>query len=303
MNHKCDRCGIETSEILKVGNAERTAEYGTYIGIAYPQYDFLCNNCASEVIGITQPSSSGITQSLSDTNKLLSEINAQKALMILVSTGGQRIQEKEEEYRQRRVKIASKLNQIGMANPNPYTDLWAWYEKWSSGDLPSYQSRRKYISDLFNPLIIKLERRANSLPAEAPVIPTGWARVDRGVDAIRDRLETARTEEEFQIIGLLCRETLISLAQSVYDQSLHGHKIDTTPSKTDANRMLEAYFAVELEGGSNEAARNHARASLKLAVELQHRRTADFVDAAQCSEATRSVVNIVAIISGRRNPS
>ena len=51
--------------------------------------------------------------------------------------------------------------------------------------------------------------------------PTGWIRVDRNVTEVRKRLETATTEEQFQAVGLLCRETLISLAQSVYDAQLH----------------------------------------------------------------------------------
>jgi len=42
---------------------------------------------------------------------------------------------------------------------------------------------------------------------------------------------------------------------------------------TDAGRMLEWYFSVELRGGANEEARAHAKAALKLALALQHKRT------------------------------
>jgi hypothetical protein len=66
--------------------------------------------------------------------------------------------------------------------------------------------------------------------------------------------------------------------------------------------MLEGYLAVELGGQSNAEARKHARAALDLANWLQHRRTATLRDASLCAEATRTVVNIVAIVSGRRNP-
>jgi len=66
--------------------------------------------------------------------------------------------------------------------------------------------------------------------------------------------------------------------------------------------MLDAYLAVELSGGQNEAARRHAKASLDLANALQHDRTATFQDAALCAEATASVINIIAIVSGRRDP-
>lgn len=131
--------------------------------------------------------------------------------------------------------------------------------------------------------------------------PTGWARVDRGLNELRLRLEQGETEEQFQAVGLLCRETLISLAQVVYDRDRHPPTDDVEPSDTDANRMLSAYVALELAGGANERIRKHAKAALDLAVELQHRRTADYRVAALCAEATASVVNLIAIVSGRRD--
>jgi hypothetical protein len=101
-------------------------------------------------------------------------------------------------------------------------------------------------------------------------------------------------------VGFLCRECLFSLAEAVYDPNRHTASDGVTPSKTDAARMLEAYFGAEYSGSSNEVLRRHAKASLALAAELQHKRTANYRDAALCAEATRTVVNIVAITSGWR---
>jgi hypothetical protein len=72
------------------------------------------------------------------------------------------------------------------------------------------------------------------------------------------------------------------------------------PSATDAKRMLEAIFSVELKGSSNDEARAHARAAVNLALALQHKRTPDFRTAALCAEGTWSVVNMLAILAGRR---
>jgi hypothetical protein len=105
-----------------------------------------------------------------------------------------------------------------------------------------------------------------------------------------------------QSVGHACREALIDLAQEVYDPTKHTSPDGVTPSKTDADRQLQAYLNVELDGGSNEAARRHAKAALAFAEALQHRRTATFRDAALCAEATTSVINVIAIISGRRDP-
>ena len=108
---------------------------------------------------------------------------------------------------------------------------------------------------------------------------------------------------QFQAVGLLCREALISVAQAVYVAERHPTLDGVGASKTDAKRMLEAFIAVEFAGGANEEARSYAKASLRLALALQHDRTADFRAAALCAEATASVINLVGVISGARTPS
>jgi AbiJ-like protein len=130
--------------------------------------------------------------------------------------------------------------------------------------------------------------------------PTGWQKVDRQLQEVRLRLDTANSEEQYQAVGLLCREVLISVAQEVYDQSSHPSPDGIAPSRTDANRMLEAIFNAELPGAANEEARRYAKAALQLALALQHKRTADFRMAALCAEATSSVVNMLAVLGGRR---
>jgi hypothetical protein len=222
--------------------------------------------------------------------------------MIAVATGGPRIQEVNSQYQQRRTTIDQMLRRLEISDPNPFVDLWAWYGKWSSGDLPSYQSRRQFISAIYTPLVDRLKR---GTPSEASRIfqePTGWAKVDRTVAEIRQRLARATTEEQFQAVGLLCREGLISLAQTVFDPAKHKILDDVNLSPTDAKRMLEAYLTTEMAGGENKVARQHARAALDLANEIQHKRTATFRQAALCAEATSSVINLIAIMSGQRDP-
>lgn len=218
--------------------------------------------------------------------------------MISVATGGPRIKEVDDQYREMFVTVAEGLAARGIENPVPYSSLWDWYGRWSSGDLPSYQSRRQFLGELVNPLIarIRLGRGADEFKA------TGWARVDRVVGDLRDKLAAAQVEEHFQTAGLLCREALISLGQAVFDSERHVTIDGVKASATDAKRMLEAYIAAELGGGANDEARKHARSALDLAVNLQHKRTATFREAAMCVEATTAVINIIAIVSGRRDP-
>ena len=95
-------------------------------------------------------------------------------------------------------------------------------------------------------------------------------------------MKPAGTEEQFQAVGMLCRETLISLAQEVFDPIKHPTQDGVEASATDAKRMLQAYIATAFAGDANEHIRKHARAAYDLSVQLQHRRTATFRDAAAC---------------------
>ena len=106
--------------------------------------------------------------------------------------------------------------------------------------------------------------------------------------------------EQFQAVGHLCRETLISVAQAVYDRERHRTLDGVEPSTTDAKRMLDAFASVELAGSENTAFRKVVKAAFDLSNELQHKRTATFREAALNAEATFSAVRIIAIISGRR---
>lgn len=130
--------------------------------------------------------------------------------------------------------------------------------------------------------------------------PTGWQKVDRQLQEMRSRLDSSQSEEQFQVVGLLCRESLISAAQEVYDAGKHFPGDGVRPSPTDGKRMLGGIFDAEFKGNANEEARRHARAAVDLALALQHKRTADFRTAALCAEATCSVVNMLAILAGRR---
>jgi hypothetical protein len=234
--------------------------------------------------------------------EIIDAIEEQRAAMIEVSTGGYaRIDELEPGYKERRAKIRHELAKLRLEDHNPYSNLRRWYDRWSAGDLPTYKSRRKFINDIYDPLV---ERLSDVLTIGSGLFKgvTGWERVDRVIDRIRKGLESASTEEDFQTIGLLCREALISVSQAVFDPVRHIFPDQLHVSTTDAKRMLEAIFNSELPGDSNDETRRHAKASLDLANALQHRRTAAFRDAALCAEATVSVVNIIAIIFGRRTP-
>ncbi len=231
-------------------------------------------------------------------SELLEAVERLRDLLMSSGTGGARIDDANVEYRRLFAAVSRELASRSVPNPIPFDDLWAWHGRYRSGDLPTYQARRTYLLGLFSPFLARL-RTGHAEPQE----PTGWPRVDRTVDSLLDQLSKASSEAEFQTVGLLGREALISLAQAVFDPTRHPTLDGTVPSATDAKRMLEAYIAVELKGSVHEELRAHVRSALALGIALQHRRPAAFRDAAICTEATTAVINIVAILAGKRDPA
>ena len=160
--------------------------------------------------------------------------------------------------------------------------------------MPRYIDRRTYIIKLFKPIIEQIENYDSNDELEVEL--TGWDRIERTVEEIRIRIIEAQHEEQFQAIGVLCRDVIISLAQEVYDVDRHPSEDDTIPSSTDSNRMLAAYIFSEMPGSQNEALRKYAKATNTLANELTHKRSATMQYAKICSSATISLINLFRIL-------
>lgn len=110
-----------------------------------------------------------------------------------------------------------------------------------------------------------------------------------------------KNEGDFQQIGLLCREVIISLAQAVYNPELHGTKDEkgTVIGKTDAVKMIGNYINVRLAGSSNEELRVYAKATNKLANLLTHKRNAEKQDMLLNVSATMALINFIGILENK----
>ncbi len=94
-------------------------------------------------------------------------------LMMSVSTGGPRIETVNADYKTQYALADRELRQRGLSNTVPFSDLWDWHGRWSSGDLPSYRSRRTFLADLFDPMVRQVRDRIAGV-APRVVEPTGW---------------------------------------------------------------------------------------------------------------------------------
>ncbi|TIQ79917.1 hypothetical protein [Mesorhizobium sp.] len=232
---------------------------------------------------------------------LLPDLIIHREMMISVATGGQSIQDVDDYYGARQARLVEGCAGAGIKYENPHEGLWDWFNHWKAQGWGTYAERREYVRKLFaGPVAAAVGRVHNPSPV-AEREPTGWERVDRSLSKARLQFQTASVEEDWQAIGLVCREVLISLGQAAHDPDVHLVVDDKgmSISRTDARRLLDAWLHHEMPGGNNKEVRAHIKASLDLAVHLQHRRTATRQLAALCLEATSSAVAVVAIIAGR----
>lgn len=148
----------------------------------------------------------------------------------------------------------------------------------------------------------EIEKYAKATPLIESVINiSSWPDISNAIDKILQTSSIAETEIDFQNVGNSCRELIISLAQIVYNPSIHGDKYNDgkTISKTDAMGMLTNYFSHTLSGSSNDEYRSYAKATHKIANMLTHKRNATKKDMLITVFATLSLINFVGVIEGK----
>lgn len=229
-------------------------------------------------------------------SSLLAEALIHKTMLINVATGKSSIQDVNDYYRGRQLRIISLTRLAQIAYANEFEDLWDWFSYYKK-NLPTYRERTNYINSLFKPTF-KALYNTNLYNFEREL--TGWDKVDRALEKAKQQFKSAKHEEDYQSIGLLCREILISVAQAVYDPNRHEPLDEVIPSRTDAARMLDAFIHYSFAGAGNKELRAHSKTSINLALNLQHRRTATKQLAALCLEATSSAAAVIKILNEDR---
>ena len=233
--------------------------------------------------------------------RLKQDVEELRDLMISVATGGERIQSVDARYKSLHSSISSRCKQLNIKYENKFAGLWDWYGRWSSS-MPHYQERRTFINELLAATFEALEDDANNPSIATPIVEiSDWDRINRSVIKIKQNSNIAKNEEDFQQIGLLCRETIISLAQTIYNPVIHGAKDEkgVDIGKTDAVRMIGNYINVRLAGSSNEELRAYVKTTNKLANLLTHKRDAGKQDMLLSVSATIALVNFIGILENK----
>ena len=121
------------------------------------------------------------------------------------------------------------------------------------------------------------------------------------VGKIRSNSLAANDVEDFQSIGVLCREVLVSLGQLVYNPALHGEDDETGTKigKADAERMFLAYFKYKLSGKHNKELRDYVKGVKGIANQLTNKDTSTRKDMLLTVSMTLSLINFIGILEDK----
>lgn len=232
--------------------------------------------------------------------ELKQKIETIRDIMIFVATGPNLIKEENDRYKKIQNEIIISCRKINLPYSNVYTTLWDWRNKWKA-DFPKYQERRTYINELFAQTLSYFEEVKLPQNMETVVELNDWERIDRTITKMKRDSNTAKNEEDFQEIGLLCRDVIISLAQAVYNPLIHSETDDhgTRIGSSDAVRMLGNYIDFSFMGKHNKELRVYAKATNDLANQLTHKRSATKKDMLLTISSTIALINFIGIIEGK----
>jgi len=228
---------------------------------------------------------------------IISKISREKDLLTKVATGLNKIQEINSLYIEEHKQLNSLLQKMCLEPVNNYNDLWDWYNDYNNRELKTYQSRRAFIKELYNPLIEVIENSEESVKQYVPYEPTGWDKLDDGIVRMKEVLINSKTTYDYQSVGMFGRELLITLAQCVYDETKCNPVDDVVIGKTDSKRMLESYINYCMKEKSNSRIKSYIKSAINFSSELTHDRTADYMSAELCYTATITTVNLIRIIN------
>ena len=225
-----------------------------------------------------------------DLNDLRGLIRETQRVMTEVATHKSHIDDEDAAYVERKRKIAAELRRLGLDDPNPQGDLWEWYSYWKA-NFGTYAERRTYVRALYASVLDALDHlEERDLGAGVSTEETGWERVDSQIRQLRERFATARSTEDYQAIGHLCREVFVSLAEASFVAERHAENREVP---TGVKERLRLVVSVEAGGGEFKELRKVIHSNIDLANAIQHDRAATIDETAIIAEATIASANML----------
>jgi len=108
------------------------------------------------------------------------------------------------------------------------------------------------------------------------------------------QLDKSKEIEDFQSIGVQCREILIELGNTIYFEEMEG--TGEQPQSSNFKRKAELFVQFYLSGSDNSDYRNYIKkiteATWEYACKITHSKSATFYEASTCVTLTTSLVSV-----------
>ena len=115
----------------------------------------------------------------------------------------------------------------------------------------------------------------------------------RKLKRIASQIDDAEEVEDFQAIGVQCREILIELGNNIYAPEMAGE--EEQPQASNFKKKAELFIKCSLDGGDNSDYRNIMKklteATWDYACKLTHSQSTTFYEASTCVSLTMSLVS------------
>lgn len=125
----------------------------------------------------------------------------------------------------------------------------------------------------------------------------------RKLKNVAELIDTAKEIEDFQAIGVQCREILIELVNTIYSPEMAGE--EEQPQASNFKRKAELFVRFNLSGSDNSDYRSYIKklteATWDYACKITHSQNATFYEVSTCVTLTTSLVGVYENIRQKMN--
>lgn len=123
--------------------------------------------------------------------------------------------------------------------------------------------------------------------------PTGWVAVDEAVAALRKRLTTATSGNDYKAVGHECVTILEALGRAAFDTARHLPDGEQEPSRNDGKRRLELFTKAVSSGNRFAHVRKIINEAYAQGHQTKHRDSSDRLDAEVSADPVVMLVSII----------
>jgi hypothetical protein len=238
----------------------------------------------------------------STVKRLRADLEWEQNLLMEVATGEADLRESNREYAQRHRDIVAGLRSLGLAPPQMWGNLWAWWGLIKRSDgLGTYQERRDLLIRIYAPTFEALDRleHERSLGTGIGDPATGWGSIDGLSAQLKEKFSTAKTKEDYEAVAHICGNILISLGHILFDPERHQDEGEVF-KKDDAKARIERVVKRDLRGSDNQKLRALIRPLWAYVMDCRH--SGDRSSAQIAAEVTLTVVTVLRVLFRANDP-